>query len=280
MDLTKRLKEMAQNEIRLDIGGPAPREGQRTRFGGTPDLPPGFEWPVYSTDTYDDPEVKERPLTFLAQLDCRSLAPFDADGLLPHSGVLSFFYEYQSQKWGFDPKDEGCARVFWFEDAEGLRPAPFPQALPQECRLPSMGIGLERGISLPSGEDAALGWQRDFDYDEFEAQSRMMGYDPPETSSKLLGWADLIQGNITSQCQLVTQGYYLGGLWEDIPEEHVKYAEEKSLEQWRLLFQLDTVTQGDFELMFGDCGRLYFYIRPGDLAARRFDRVWTVLQCY
>ena len=47
-----------------------------------------------------------------------------------------------------------------------------------------------------------------------------------------------------------------------------------------LLFQLDTVELGDFELMFGDCGHIYFYITKEDLAARRFDRIWLVLQCY
>ena len=40
-----------------------------------------------------------------------------------------------------------------------------------------------------------------------------------------------------------------------------------------------TVTGDGFELMFGDCGRVYFCIRKEDLAARRFDRVWLILQC-
>ena len=48
----------------------------------------------------------------------------------------------------------------------------------------------------------------------------------------------------------------------------------------QLLFQLDTVESGGFELMFGDCGHIYFYITKEDLAARRFDRIWLILQCY
>ena len=31
--------------------------------------------------------------------------------------------------------------------------------------------------------------------------------------------------------------------------------------------------------MFGDCGRIYFYIRREDLVQRRFDRVWLIQQC-
>ena len=31
--------------------------------------------------------------------------------------------------------------------------------------------------------------------------------------------------------------------------------------------------------MFGDCGNIYFWIRKQDLAERRFDKVWCILQC-
>ena len=56
-------------------------------------------------------------------------------------------------------------------------------------------------------------------------------------------------------------------------------AEQSSLKDWLLLFQLDTVTKDDFELMFGDCGRIYYYIRKEDLEARNFYNVWLIMQC-
>jgi len=43
---------------------------------------------------------------------------------------------------------------------------------------------------------------------------------------------------------------------------------------WRLLLQLDSGVW-----MWGDCGKLYFWIPRADLAAGRFDRVWLQLQC-
>lgn len=43
---------------------------------------------------------------------------------------------------------------------------------------------------------------------------------------------------------------------------------------WRLLLQLDSDVW-----MWGDCGKLYFWIPRADLAACRFDRVWLQLQC-
>jgi len=98
--------------------------------------------------------------------------------------------------------------------------------------------------------------------------------------SKLLGWADIIQNCMTYECELVSRGYSYGDIGKNIPKEENEYAEKHSGEEWMLLFQLDSVEQENFELMFGDCGCIYFYIRKEDLAARRFDRAWLVLQCY
>jgi len=46
-----------------------------------------------------------------------------------------------------------------------------------------------------------------------------------------------------------------------------------------LLFQMASIQEDDYELMFGDLGNLYFYIRKQDLKERNFDKVWLVLQC-
>ena len=63
----------------------------------------------------EDETVKPRPLAFLAQFDCASLAPLDREGLLPKTGLLSFFYELGSQRWGYDPKDCDCRSAFRFK---------------------------------------------------------------------------------------------------------------------------------------------------------------------
>ena len=61
------------------------------------------------------------------------------------------------------------------------------------------------------------------------------------------------------ECDLVSQGYGLGNPenWNRIPKDIRQRAEETARDRWMLLFQLDTVEQGDFELMFGDCGLYY-----------------------
>jgi uncharacterized protein YwqG len=47
---------------------------------------------------------------------------------------------------------------------------------------------------------------------------------------------------------------------------------------WRLLLQLDT--DDDAGMMWGDTGRLYFWVREQDARAGDFSKTWLVLQCY
>lgn len=251
-----------------------------SKFGGRPDVPADFIWPVFETDTREDDQVKERPLAFLAQFDCAQLAPLDPEGLLPKEGVLSFFYELESQRWGYDPKDAGCARVFWFEGP--LAPAEFPAELEEDFRLPEMAAQLSGATDAPDFQDACPALEYPWtanDYRIFDQARRELGMDYPANRSQLLGWPDIIQNNMTLQCELISRGYYLGGSWEKIPLEERSALRTPGVRDWQLLFQLDTVENGDFELMFGDCGRIYFYIRREDLAQRRFDRVWLIQQC-
>lgn len=261
-----------------EAGGPLPAGS--SKFGGRPDVPAGFQWPEYEAPAGPEGAGRPRPLAFLAQFDCASLAPLDPEGLLPPAGLLSFFYELDRQPWGFDPRDEGCARVFWFEGGE-LAPADFPEKLDRAFCLPELAADLSAGTDAPDFQDACPAIRYDWtanDYRHFDQARRELGLHYPENATKLLGWPDIIQNNMTLECELVSRGHYLGGRWESVPPEERDALRGPSVEEWRLLFQLDTVAHGDFELMFGDCGRVYFYIKKSDLLARRFDRAWLIQQ--
>ena len=274
MELSETIRKMERSAVRLAIGGPAEEKAGASRFGGRPDVPEGFAWPSWPGE-----DGGTHPLSFLAQFDCAALAPLDREGLLPKTGLLSFFYDAESQPWGFDPADRGCARVFWFEDA-ALSPAPFPENLEEESRFPTLGVSMREERSFPGWEDfcAAQPGGQD-DADSFYEERALLGAEDAENRSQLLGWPDVIQNSMPLECELVSRGHYLGGLWEDVSEEERLEAKTRAVGEWRLLFQLDTVEAPGFELMFGDCGRIYFYIRKEDLKARRFDRVWLILQC-
>ena len=60
-----------------------------SKWWGFPDLPEELDWP--SVPVNDDGDEYDDPLTFVCQLRCDELAPFDPEGLLPHEGMLYFF---------------------------------------------------------------------------------------------------------------------------------------------------------------------------------------------
>lgn len=282
MSIKEKLELLGKNNIRLKIEGKETYKLGATRFGGQPDVPADFVWPAYEGESYDN-VVKDRPLTFLAQFNCAELARFDTEHLLPDHGLLSFFYETDTQCWGYDPKDKGCARVYWFEDISALAAADFPADMEDDFKFPMVRIKMDSKYSYPSWQDFSEAFPDEEDYDAFDsAWAERMEEDPEgmENRSQLLGWPFIIQNSMFAECDLVTQGYYLGNGWGKIPKEIRRRAEGSARDRWLLLFQLDTVECGGFELMFGDCGHIYFYITKEDLAARRFDRIWLVLQCY
>lgn len=282
MSIKEKLESLGKNSIKLKIAKKEEYKLGATRFGGRPDVPSGFVWPTFEDKSYDG-VVKDRPLTFLAQFNCEEVAQFDTEQLLPDHGLLSFFYEMDTQCWGFDPKDKGCACVYWFEDITALSAAEFPADMEENFKFPMVKIKLASKTSYPSWEDFSEIFPDEEDYDVFNsAWEELTGEDAEdlEDCSKLLGWPDVIQNSMFSECDLVTQGYYLGNDGIKIPKEVSQRAEESACDRWMLLFQLDTVECGGFELIFEDCGHIYFYITKEDLAKRRFDRIWLLLQCY
>jgi uncharacterized protein YwqG len=95
----------------------------------------------------------------------------------------------------------------------------------------------------------------------------------------LLGYADPIQdGRMDLQCQLITHGLSLGH--DSYFEDPRRLELERGASDWRLLLQIDT-DAGDegFGSMWGDAGRIYYWIQRQALEARSFDHCWLVLQC-
>ena len=276
-----KIQQLQQNSIVLKIARKEKYKLCGTRFGGKPDVPSNFVWPYFEGKGLDG-TVANRPLAFLAQFNCEDLSKYDTEHILPEHGILSFFYETDSQRWGFDPKDKGCARVFWFEDTSVLSPAEFPEDMEDDFKFPMVKIKMSNEVSYPSEDDFSGIFPSEGGLDDcedaFEKATGKSVYDMND-GSQLLGWPDVIQNSMFVECDLVARGYYLGDGWRNVPKDIRKEAEETAYDKWRLLLQLDTVECGDFCLMFGDCGHIYFYITKEDLKAKRFDRVWLLSQC-
>ena len=231
-------------------------------LGGTPALPAGIAWPSKGG----------KPLTLLASLDLASLSQTLATPWLPTSGRLLFFYDIDNQPWGFDPNDRGSwAVIFVGDEATSPGGAPVPRSLPRH------DLSFQAISTFPSWqrpEVAALGLN-DTETDSLSELSNAAYGDLP--CHQVGGCANPIQGDdMEEECQLASHGINCGE-----PAVH-RSTELASLREgardWRLLLQFDS--DDDLDVMWGDGGILYFWIREQDARARRFDNTWLVLQCF
>lgn len=239
----------------------------QSRIGGSPDLPPELAWPVH----------QGKPLAFLAQLDLAELRRTLPHSPLPPDGYLWFFHG-ADQPWGFDPKDAGSSLVLYRPGAPSLERRADPADLPDGGRFNPCAIRVEAYDDLPDLDehhplDPGLSEAQEEQYLAVRDYLSSGGAGP---SHKVLGYAQPIQGPMELECELVTHGLYCG--------DPTGYADprakelEKNRQQWRLLFQLDSDEAA--AMMWGDVGRVYFWIRDEDLRQHRFERTWTILQCH
>ena len=301
-NFSKIIKALQKNSIRIAYSTIANQDCPVgcSKIGGKPDLPIGFEWFYYEGKAYTDDEgvynesgvVKNRPLSFLAQINCEEVHEFDTEKVLPSKGMLYFFYELEAMTWGFSPGDKGSARVYYYpEKASELYRTDFPSDLPNEYpkkyHLPEMAISFSSKNDIPDFEEFAelydgieklehKVWIRLLN--EYGTAREIPLYEdtPDERINKLLGYANLVQGGMLMECELTTSGINTGS-----PDGYANItAEQKEkAKNWRLLFQLDSICTDDYEMLWGDMGRIYFYIKDEDLRNLNFEGCWLVLQC-
>ena len=60
-----------------------------SKWWGDPDMPENMQYPTI--EVTEDGETFDYPLTFICQINCEDIAPFDKEGKLPHEGMLYFF---------------------------------------------------------------------------------------------------------------------------------------------------------------------------------------------
>jgi uncharacterized protein YwqG len=233
----------AQPAVRLT---PSPSGAGASHLGGAPHVAPGFEWP----------RRDGVPLGFLGQFDLAAVARFPFAGVLPPRGLLSFFYEADQQPWGFDPKDRGSWLVHFEPDPTTVERRDPPDALPDASRFPEVPVEMSEVETLADDEP-----------DDEEEN--------PAPRHQLLGHPGAIQGDMRLECALVTHGLSTGdGSAYSDPRAR---ALEATAGQWRLLAQIDSDDAA--AMMWGDVGRLYFWITEEALTRRAFDECWVILQC-
>jgi uncharacterized protein YwqG len=253
-----RLKTTTASERGLEAGC--------SKLGGIPDLPKHRDWP----------ECRRVAMALLAQLRLEDITPFDPDERLPKAGMLYFFYEARAQEWGFDPKHRGNWRVIYEDDDSRLRPATPPDNLPDESLFPACKVTFTNELTLPTFGSTEIErlhlseWERDT-YQELLESINEEG----EVAHRLFGHPDQIQGAMKLDCQLAFHGLYLGD--SSGYEDPRRFDLEPGADEWQLLLQIDS--DETMATMWGDCGRVFFWIRERDLKTQDFSRAWLLLQC-
>ena len=273
------LESLARNEIliKMDELGEVVNPWS-SKVGGRPFLPKSFVWPTF---TYYGDGVT-RPLSFICQINLEELKEYDKDNLLPKKGMLYFFYECESLTWGFDSQDKEATRVFYFADTTDFVELELPVELEEHNRIPEIAISFENRMAYPSYEEFHIYNDSEYDFEEYDAVLENLGVDLEEEEvSKLLGYANIIQDEMLTECERISRDLYCGDSesYQNTPEALEKEIEQCAKE-WVLLFQIDTITKDDFEMMFGDCGKLYVYIKKTDLENGNFNNISFAVQCY
>lgn len=158
----------------------------------------------------------------------------------------------------------------------GLVETPPPAGVDDDAGYPEVFVEFAAETSYPNDErlmdkisfrdltgDDELKWEQTSDVGD-GLINRMGGYPVP------------VQGDLMElECQLASNGIYVGDAkgYEDPRSAALR----DGAADWRLLLQLDS--DDDAGMMWGDVGRLYFWIREQDARAGDFSKVWMVLQC-
>lgn len=243
-----------------------------SKFGGSPDVPPDF---VY-------PDWQERPLVFIGQLRLSDVHEYDVENLLPPSGYLHFFYDSVEQPWGMYGQRDGWRVYYTADEATPLARLPHPVSRLDDPThavkpLPACNVSFQLDFTEPP-----LTWLTDRFPNLFNTRRRINDdaynlYDAlfkvrGRQITQVLGNPHPIQYEVEYDAQVNSHNLSYGPADGD-----ARAALERDMYDWRLLLQVDSDEQ--LGATWGDVGRLYYMIRKDDLAARRFEACWLIMQC-
>ncbi len=240
-------------------------------FGGAPPAFPGFTWPARSG----------RPLGFLACIDLAALPAGSGLDWIPSDGRLLFYYDMEEQPWG-DPKDRDGWKVLYVPASAPINgEAPLPAGLKQEWRVERRFIRFVTASLPPPPDDPAIEALKlsDTETDRYlELSAQRYGAFPHH---QIGGFPDPVQNDdMEMECQMASNEPHGGDESGDRASgdrDPTAPGIREGAGEWSLLFQIDS--DDELDVMWGDAGMLYFWVRREDARKHHFDGVWMVLQC-
>ena len=239
--------------------------GVSAQLGGHPWAPEGWEWPR---------NAEGEALSFLASIDLQSVASYLSAPWLPQSGMLLFFYDVNKQPWGFDPKEQLGWRVEYFGIEQVLTPH---ETVPGATETSSTNVGfcLIETYRVNNPETVDLDDKQLDELMEFIEMRHYQGF----PTHQMLGHANPIQSpDMEAECQLASHGLFAGNPIAFEGETGQRLLLQEDLHDWVLLAQFDSDEERGW--MWGDAGRLYFWVKASQAQQGRFDKAWVVLQSH
>lgn len=215
-----------------------------TKIGGMPTVPYNFVWP----------ENDGKCLPFLLQADFSEINPDGELADFPKSGVMYLFADGEAINDGdysIDGYPEGKTfKTLYFDTARELAAATKPDnlsAVYEEINLAAKSVDC-----YPSPDDCE------------EVRDICGGKNADQKDDY---YFDLASDNINFTLVGGYPVYIQDSILQDLPQD-----------DFVLLMQIKSYESD--ELMWGDNGCLYLFIRKADLRARNFNGVTLQMQCY
>lgn len=238
----------------------------KSKIGGKPDLPKGFEWP----------RANDIPMLFCAQYNLSELTKYDKENKLPKNG---FFYIFLSldQEWN---EFNGVNQPFEFiySESENIVRTEFPKDLQENQIFKTALIDYFEYYSLPDDENYKL-FELEKKYnnelyfyfyqptEEYIGEELFQDYD---NMHQILGHDRSIQSSVVYDFASKELGLYgaesseYQKRWNDILELSKTY---------ELLLQLDCYDTNTDLTKFGGSGTYYFGISKNDLENKHFNNI-------
>ncbi|AGF53508.1 sll5081 (plasmid) [Synechocystis sp. PCC 6803] len=236
-------------------------------LGGKPLVSSSINWP----------RKNDKPLGFIAQLDLSEINNEQAIEWLPNSGRLLFFYDFYEWPWGFAPEDRGGWAILYENGSEELHFQELPSDLHKEHIASSIKyVVSEKFMSYPDGQRINFEEGELSEIDKEQYYDFIDEYYRNKTLHQIGGYPRPIQNDdMEKECQLISSGINYA-YPEDYNSEEAKQLREQ-VNDWRLVFQFDS--DDDIDVMWGDMGMLYFWVKESESKNCNFSNSWMILQC-
>ena len=234
-----------------------------SKFGGTPDLPEGINWP----------EFEGKPMIFLAQINFDETKDYDVEGILPKSGILYFFIHFNSPENEFGTEyqfifNKNEYKVIYAEN-QNLRNTKYPENLIADYHFKPSKMEFERFYTFPDSDALEMNTLHPEDENNSYPFNERYGNFEGE---QVLGYTMPIQGDVTWDWAFS----YLNFKTFELTDEDKNKIDSLRPEFINLLqFSLENSYTG-FERIGISIG--YFGITKKDLKNKNFQNVVLIFQ--